>query len=116
MGWPEDIKAQIFGHGSQLHPELPPIYLEGAWPSHFPSLSLTLNISQVTVIKKPVSLEDRPQSLIHCKLLGPWEQSLLFYLLFPPIVLLMGELLKELSFSLLNAVTSQLSTTVFGLG
>lgn len=61
-------------------------------------------------------MEDTTQRLVPCKILGPREQSLLFYVLFSPIVLLMGELLKELSFSQLNAVTSQLSTGVSGLG
>lgn len=37
-------------------------------------------------------------------------------MLFPHIVPLIGELPKELSFFLLNAVTSQLSTGVSGLG
>lgn len=78
MGWAEDIKAQILGPGSQLHPELPPTYPEGAWPSHFPSLSLTLNISQVTD-KKPVSVEDTTQRLFHCKILAPREQSLCYF-------------------------------------
>lgn len=48
----------------------------------------------MTVIK-PVSLacwEDRTQRLVHCKALGTWEPSLVFYTLFPPKFLLMGNL------------------------